>query len=195
MPQTLDAVKFLISESDPKKLEPCEAEVTFVGRSNVGKSTLLNAVCRKEIARVSNTPGRTRLINVFAATHDRWLVDLPGYGYASAPHAETATWQALVEGYLTSRPNLRMIFILIDAKVGPTKLDSIMLTWLESKNLPWRAVATKADQVKGSRFVAQRQDIAHAIGIQPAELAWVSAREGYGLKELRGEVLALLGLL
>jgi GTP-binding protein len=167
--------------------------VTFVGRSNVGKSTLLNALCRKDLARVSATPGRTRTINVFQAVHGRWLVDLPGYGFASGPPEELQGWKSMIEGYLSGRDSLRMIFILIDAKVGPTKLDLQMLKWMESKSLPWRAVATKADQVKSSRGLAQRRDVAHAMGLQPQDLAWVSAQEGLGLKELRGEVSALLG--
>lgn len=190
--QGLDKVKFLLSETDAVRLSPCAAEVAFVGRSNVGKSTMLNAVCRKALAKVSNTPGRTRTINVFEAAHGRWIVDLPGYGYAAGKAEELEGWKAMIEGYLTGRASLRMIFTLIDGKVGPTKLDLQMLRWLDSKSLPWRPVATKADQVKSSRAQAQRRDIAHAIGIEPAELAWVSAQSGAGVNELRGEVSALL---
>lgn len=194
MHDQLNSVKFLLSESDPGKLGPSIAEVTFVGRSNVGKSTLLNAVCRKDLARVSNTPGRTRTINVFLAGHDRWIVDLPGYGFAGGRTEEIATWQAMIEGYLTGRPNLRMIFVLVDAKVGPTKLDLQMLDWLESKKLPWRVVATKADRVKPSQAQAQKRAAAQALGIEPEELAWVSAEKGLGLNELRGAVAELLDL-
>lgn len=193
MTQPLDGVKFLLSETDPGGLGPCPAEVTFVGRSNVGKSSLLNAVCRKELARVSSSPGRTRTINVFEAGRDRWLVDLPGYGFAAGPQAERDGWGAMIETYLTGRPGLRMVFALVDAKVGPTKLDLAMLKWLQAKGLPWSAVATKADQVKASRAAGQRRDAAHAMGLQPEDLAWVSAQEGLGLRELRGAVAALLG--
>lgn len=191
--ESLDDVTFLLSETDPRKLGSCAAEVTFVGRSNVGKSTLINGVCRKILARVSNTPGRTRTINVFQAGGGRWIVDLPGYGFAGGDPNEVETWKAMLEGYLTSRPTMRMIFVLIDAKVGPTKLDLMMLKWLESKDLPWRAVATKADQVKSSRRLAQRKDVAHAVGLQAEDIAWVSSKEGFGMRELRGEVSALLG--
>jgi GTP-binding protein len=130
MAATLDDVKFLLSETDPKRLGACAAEVAFVGRSNVGKSTLLNAVCRKDLAKVSSTPGRTRTINVFLAGKDKWLVDLPGYGFALGPEAERAAWGAMIEGYLSGRASLKMIFVLIDAKVGPTKLDLQMVKWV-----------------------------------------------------------------
>lgn len=192
MPQPLEAVEYLFSETDPSRLTECASEVAFVGRSNVGKSSLLNAVCRKEVARVSNTPGRTRAIVVFKAGHDRRLVDLPGYGYAAGPESEREGWGPMIEGYLRGRPSLRMIFALIDAKVGPTKLDLQMLRWLDAEKLPWRPVATKADQVKASRVQAHRRDAAHALGVQPPELAWVSAHEGLGMKELRAEVTNLL---
>ena len=166
--------------------------MTFVGRSNVGKSTLLNALCRKDLARVSNTPGRTRAINVFLAAPDRWLVDSPGYGFAFGDQAQRESWQAMIEGYLTGRAGMRMIFVLIDAKIGPTKLDLLMLKWLEAKNLPWRVVATKADQVKSSRALSQQKDVAHAMGLAPQDVAWVSADQGLGLGKLRGELCALL---
>lgn len=194
MHDALTTARFLLSESEPSRLGPCAAEVAFIGRSNVGKSTLLNAICRKPLARVSNTPGRTRTINVFLIGADRWVVDLPGYGFATGPESEREGWAAMIEGYLKGRPSLKMIFVLIDAKVGPTRLDLQTLKWLESHGLPWRPVATKADQVKPSRAAAQRRDVAHAAGLEPESLAWVSADKGVGLGELRAEVSALLGL-
>ena len=192
MTPNLSDIKYLLSETAPERLGPCAAEVTFVGRSNVGKSALLNALCRKDLARVSRTPGRTRAINVFLAGRDRWLVDLPGYGYVEGRPAERAGWSAMIESYLTGRPTLRMVFALIDAKVGPTSLDLQMLKWLEAKRLPWRAVATKTDQVKASRAAARRRDVAHAVGLQAEDLAWVSAEKGTGVRELRDEAAALL---
>ena len=184
---------FLCSATDPSKLGVCAAEIAFVGRSNVGKSTLLNALCGKDVARVSRTPGRTRTLNVFLVARDRWLVDLPGYGFARGPGAEREGWGPMIEGYLLGRASLKMVLVLIDAKLGPTKLDLGMLEWLQANRLPWRAVATKADQVKASRAAAQRRDAASALGLLPEALAWVSATEYAGVRELRSEVFSLLG--
>jgi GTP-binding protein len=188
----LNQAKFLLSETDPGRLPESAAEVAFVGRSNVGKSTLLNALCRKPLARVSNTPGRTRLINVFETGGGRWIVDLPGYGFAMAPREERDGWGAMIEAYLTGRPALKMVFTLIDGKVGPTRLDLQMIQWLEANRLPWRAVATKTDQVKPSMAAARRRDVAHGLGLKPEEISWVSSDKGLGLPELRGEIAGLL---
>ncbi|MBI3550904.1 MAG: ribosome biogenesis GTP-binding protein YsxC [Elusimicrobia bacterium] len=194
MHDALKAARYLLSETDPARLGESKAEVTFVGRSNVGKSSLLNALCGGALARVSNTPGRTRTINVFLAGSDRWLVDLPGYGFAGGDREEIAGWKSMLEGYLTGRAAMKMIFLLVDAKVGPTKLDLMMAKWLDAKRLPWRVVATKADQVKPSRGISRRREVAESLGLASEDLAWVSAKEDVGMRELRGEVSALLGL-
>jgi GTP-binding protein len=188
----IDPVCFLLSETDPTRLGPSSGEVAFVGRSNAGKSTLLNAMFLKGLARVSGTPGCTRTINVYQLTKGRWLVDLPGYGFASGTVASREGWGTMIEGYLTGRQNLRMVFVLVDAKVGPTKLDLEMLRWLQTQNLPWRVVATKSDQVKSARRQAQRRDVADAAGVLPESVAWVSSLDNLGVRELRREVSALL---
>ena len=196
MPQPLHDARFLVSASDVRQLGVCRAEVAFAGRSNVGKSSLLNALCHQTgLAKVSRTPGRTRLINVFLLGEDRWIVDLPGYGYASGPAKERETWQGMVEGYLTGRKTLRTLFLLVDAEVGPTKLDHQMVDWLRTTDLPTRIVATKADQVKPSRQLAQRRDVAAELGLQTADIAWVSAEKGTGIPDLRLEVAGMLSLL
>ncbi len=187
--------RFLISSTDAKQLGACHAEVALVGRSNVGKSSLLNALTSQtQLARVSRTPGRTRLINVFLAAPDRWIVDLPGYGYAAGPRAEKDAWQEMIEGYLLGRPSLRTVFVLVDAEVGPTKLDLQMLDWLHHVRMAHRIVATKADQVTPGRQAARRREIAAALGLAPDAVAWVSCKKGKGLTELRNEMAALLEL-
>lgn len=185
-------MKFLLSETDPTRVPPAKSEAAFVGRSNVGKSSLLNALLGKDLARVSSTPGRTRTINVYESRPGRWLVDLPGYGFALGKIEERETWAPMIEGYLTSRPNLRMVFALIDAKVGPTKQDLDMLKWLEVSRLPWTAVATKGDQVPRSKAQARRRELEAALGLEPQELVWVSAEEGWGVGPLRDLLNRLL---
>jgi GTP-binding protein len=196
MAQPLKDTQFVTSAASVQQLGSAHAEVAFVGRSNVGKSSLLNALCfQKGLAKTSKTPGRTRLINVFVTGTDRWIVDLPGYGFALGPAKERGTWQAMIEGYLTGRPTLRMVYVLVDAEVGPTRLDHQMVDWLRSADLSYRIVATKCDQVKPSRQLAQRRDVATDLGLQAGDIAWVSAEKGTGIPELRMEVAGMLSLL
>jgi len=187
--------RFLKSATHVSQLGACHAEVAFVGRSNVGKSSLLNALVRqKQLARTSKTPGRTREINVFVTGADRWIVDLPGYGYAKVSAKERSAWQNMIEGYLMTRETLRMIFVLVDAEVGPTPLDQQMIEWLQSINRDYRVVATKSDRVKASRLHAQRRDVAEVLGLTAIDIAWVSASKGTGIDELRREVAEILEL-
>ncbi len=194
MAHALDAVRFLLSDTDPAKLGPSLAEVAFVGRSNSGKSTMINALCRKDLARTSNTPGRTRTINVYEAAPQRRLVDLPGYGFATGPAASRAGWGEMIEGYLTGSKTLAAIYVLVDAKLGPQRIDLEMLNWLQAENLPWRVVATKADQVQRSRAFVRRREVAQEVGVTPEALAWVSSDEGTGVTELRNEIAKLIGV-
>jgi GTP-binding protein len=194
MAHALDAVRFLLSDTDPAKLGISLAEVAFVGRSNSGKSTMINALCRKDLARTSSTPGRTRTINVYEAAPQRRIVDLPGYGFATGPASSREGWGAMIEGYLLTSKTLVAIFVLVDSKLGPTKLDLEMLRWLQSERLPWRVVATKADQVKRSVALNRRREVAQAVGMTPEAMAWVSSQEGTGISELRNEIAKLIGV-
>lgn len=119
-------------------------------------------------------------------------MDLPGYGYAEVPKNERRDWGPMIEGYLMGRPTLRMIFTLIDAQVGPTKLDIQMHEWLVSLGLPWKIVATKADQVKSSQTTKQRKNLLQVFGLDQKDVAWVSAREGTGMPALKLEVARFL---
>ena len=193
MAHPFPALRFLRSAARADDLPACRAEVAFVGRSNVGKSSLLNAVTlHRQLAKVSRTPGRTQLINVFDAGEGRWIVDLPGYGFASAPAHVRATWQAMIEGYLTTRPSLRMVFVLVDAEVGPTPLDHQMTEWLAAVRVPFKVVANKADKVGKSRHASRHGALAKALGRTVEDVSWVSAEKGTGVAELRKLVQAIL---
>jgi GTP-binding protein len=143
---------FVTSAVDAKTLPNSPAEVAVVGRSNVGKSSLINALANhKQLARVSKTPGRTQLINLFSMPNGSTLVDLPGYGYAAVPGRVKQGWQKMIEGYLLDREELVNVFVLVDGEIGPTKLDVQMLTWLRASEIPHTVVATKHDKVKSAK--------------------------------------------
>src|SRR5262245_57204398 len=129
----LQRTAYLMSKTSAQALKPSLTEVAFVGRSNAGKSSLLNALCvHKGLADVSKTPGRTRMINVYAAGHLRWLVDLPGYGFSMGSDELRKTWATMIEAYLTSRPSMQAIIVVFDSAVGPQKMDLEMVQWLKA---------------------------------------------------------------
>jgi GTP-binding protein len=187
-------LEFVTSAKRHVDLPETPREVAFVGRSNVGKSSLLNALAnRRQLAKVSNTPGRTQLINLFTLPSGAGVVDLPGYGYAAVPKREQAGWQAMIEGYLLERPSLELVFVLVDAEVGPTKLDAQMLTWLRAAGVPHTVVATKLDKVRPSKRATRRRQLAAGCGLDPADVMWVSASTGAGIDALQSHVNAVLG--
>ncbi|PIE31835.1 MAG: YihA family ribosome biogenesis GTP-binding protein [Ilumatobacter coccineus] len=180
------AVEFVASASRVDQLPPSDAEVAFVGRSNVGKSSLINAVAhRRQLARVSNTPGRTQLINFFRVGDGGTLVDLPGYGYAKVPGRIRAGWADMIEGYLLEREELTMIFVLVDGEIGPTTLDSQMLDWLRSNELPHTVVATKMDKVKSSKKRTRKRDLAARCDLEVADIVWVSSANKVNIDRVR----------
>ena len=191
-------LRFLCSASRAEQLGTAEVEVAVVGRSNVGKSSLLNALAnRKDLARTSKTPGATRLLNVFElqpTPPDRWLVDLPGYGYAKVSDTERRRWQAMIEGYLVDQPSLHsVLLLLVDGEIGPTPADLNTLAWLRHIGCEFRVVATKIDKVGPSRRETRRRDLLAKLELTRAEVSWFSAVKGIGLAELRSEVLRRLG--
>lgn len=132
------------------------SEFVFVGRSNVGKSSLVNKICgKKKLAKVGSVPGKTRQLNYFLINENFYLVDLPGYGYAKVPEQIRAGWRKLVEDYISERQNVSMVFVLIDARHEPTYLDELMVSWLEYYEIPYAVVLTKSDKISKNKMEKQ----------------------------------------
>ncbi len=190
-------LSFVRSYVDLDDLPYVNAEVAFVGRSNVGKSSLLNALAqRKNLAKTSKTPGATRLMNAFELAPEnsgRWLMDLPGYGFAKVSKAEQAKWATMLSTYIEERENLVSVILLIDGAVGPTALDLQTVEWLESLGRSITYVATKADKVKPSKSKKRRTELTDKLEVARSEVTWVSAEKGTGIPELRAKIRDLLG--
>jgi GTP-binding protein len=171
------------------------AEVCFAGRSNVGKSSLINAVAgRRALARASNTPGRTQEINFFAAGDRHYLVDLPGYGFAEAPVAVVAKWQRLLKAYLAGRPTLRRAFVLIDARHGIKDVDAEILGLLDRAAVTFQAVLTKADKIGAKARADVLEQVREKLRAHPAafpELVVTSSETGEGVGTLRAIIEGL----
>ena len=158
----------------------------MVGRSNVGKSSLLNAVCnRKNLARVSNTPGRTQLINLFQTSNGGTVVDLPGYGYAAVAGKLKRGWEKMIVGYLNDREELDLILVLVDGLVGPTDLDLMMLEQLRDSEVDFQIIATKYDKVKPSQRDTRKRDLAKNCQVDPSEVVWTSTSTNEGIEKVR----------
>ena len=145
-------------------------EIAFIGRSNVGKSSLLNTlVNKKNLARISNTPGRTQLINFFNIDEKLCFVDLPGYGYAKVPESVRKQWKPMIEAYLTQSRQLKGVVLIVDARHKPTQHDVLMREWLLSYQIPTIIVATKIDKIPKTKRQKQLNLIADTLNIQPTE--------------------------
>ncbi|BDW86687.1 ribosome biogenesis GTP-binding protein YihA/YsxC [Roseicyclus marinus] len=170
-------------------------EVCFAGRSNVGKSTLINALTgRKALARASNTPGRTQEINFFTLGESHYLVDLPGYGYAEAPMAVVKQWQALLRAYLSGRATLRRAFVLIDARHGAKAVDAEIMGLLDKAAVPFQVVLTKADKVRRADLDAALARTRTVLAKHPAaypELILTSSDKGEGIASLRATIAGI----
>lgn len=181
-------LEFVLSADGLDKLPDSPAEVAVVGRSNVGKSSLINAIGnRKGLAKVSKTPGRTQLLNCFTldGAGGATLVDCPGYGYAAVPAKVRASWQRMIETYLLEREQLTMIIVLVDGEIGPTNLDVQLLDWLRSNALPHTVVATKHDKVRSTHRDKRKREVAAKCNLEPSDVVWVSATKGTGVDRLR----------
>lgn len=190
----VDFVKGVVAMSG---LPPADRpEICFAGRSNVGKSSIINALAgRKGIARASNTPGRTQEINYFALGSRGYLVDLPGYGYAQAPVAVVAKWQALLKQYLAGRPTLKRAFALIDSRHGVKDVDHEIMRLLDRSAVPFQVVLTKADKIGSATMAATVAQVEEALQKHPAafpQLIVTSSEKGEGIPTLRAVIDGLL---
>jgi len=160
-------------------------EFAFVGRSNVGKSSLINALTnRRKLAKTSSMPGRTRLINTFLINNEFKLVDLPGYGYAKASKSLIKEWQPLIEGYLNTSLMLKNVFILLDSRHEPSELDVQMINFLYARNLPFTIIATKSDKLKKSELNLKMNALANFIGVGLKNIIISSAEDKKGIEEI-----------
>ena len=185
---------FFYAAQEAEHLPPPEgAEIALAGRSNVGKSSLLNAVTgRKALARVSHQPGRTRQLNFFrAAGAGVVLTDMPGYGYATAPRAIKREWQGLMLDYLRGRPNLRRVLLLLDARIELKQADRTVMELLDHAAVAYRLVLTKADSVRPEALARKQREIAAMAAAHPAALPGLittSSRTGQGIDALRADI-------
>ena len=185
--------KYLKTEVDALKLGESKAEISFIGRSNAGKSTLINTLCqKKKMAQVSQVPGKTRTINVYEVKRGRWIVDLPGYGYAIGSKRNKGRLGEIIEGYLNSRENLRMIFVIVDVIAGPTKLDLVMIDWLNHYSLPFSLVVNKIDKIGALELDQRKKDIVDKLSSIAYDIFWISSKKKTGIIELQHTVTKLL---
>lgn len=194
-PLVIRELEFLGPMTSPRGWRPETTlpEIAFAGRSNVGKSSLINRlVHRRKLARVSNTPGRTRQINFFRVNDQFVLVDLPGYGYARISRETRAEWRPLIEGYLKQSPNLRGIVLLLDVRHDPTPDDLQMLDFLAEVGLPTLVAVTKVDKLSPRHVQERIVELARAAGLDPEQLIPFSARTGEGRRELAEAIVTLL---
>ena len=186
--------EFVTSGTRPAHYPPAELpEVAFAGRSNVGKSSLINVlVNRKGLVRTSSTPGRTQLINFFRVNGNLMLVDLPGYGFAKVPLAVKKEWGPMVETYLSTRSNLGCVVLIVDVRRVPTEEDQLMLQWLRAYEIPALVVVTKCDKVSKNERARQTAVITRTLGLTPDEMAFFSALSKEGRDEVWARIEAIL---
>lgn len=192
LPEILRNPEFLLGAAEPHQFPNDElVEIAFAGRSNVGKSSAINAICnRRKLARTSKVPGRTQQINFFSMGENARLADLPGYGFAQVPLNVKKKWQETIHKYLAERQNLRVLVLLMDIRHPLTDLDWQMIRWASESNLPTQILLTKADKFKRGKIAAtvlnvekQLQDVAGQFGVEP-----FSSQNYTGVNEMRAQL-------
>ena len=160
-------------------------EIAMVGKSNVGKSSLINSMTgNSKLARTSAEPGKTRLVNLYLINEAFFLVDLPGYGFAKAPKQEKQKWAEMIEGYLKASQNLRRVFQLVDLRHAPTEDDQLMVEYLRHYEIPFTVVATKADKLSKAQRGRSIPVICRTLAVQPWEVMVYSSKDGTGKEQL-----------
>lgn len=190
----IKSAAFVTSAVKPSQYpRPSGSEVAFAGRSNVGKSSLINTLLgRKNLVRTSSTPGRTQTINFFLINDSFFFVDLPGYGYAKVPVEVRKSWGPMVEKYLNAREGLRTVVVILDIRRIPNQADHDLLDWLAHYKIPEILVLTKADKLKKNKQARQRALIAEDISKSPSSLILFSAATGVGKQQLWKAILTSL---
>lgn len=176
------SAKFITSVANSKNIvRDDKYQIAFVGRSNVGKSTLINTLTKSsKLCKTSSTPGRTRLINYFLINENFYLVDLPGYGYAKASKSEVDGWQSMIEPYLINNEQLKLVCVLVDSRIEPTAQDKQMMQFLNYYQIPFIIIATKCDKFGKSQIKPQMQKIANALAVGKDNVFPSSMDKGYG---------------
>jgi GTP-binding protein len=193
--------RFVTSAADPKQFPaPSAPEIAFLGRSNVGKSSLINSLVADKIAKTSNTPGRTQTINFFELRRpgkpqpEFFFVDLPGYGYARVPKAITTLWSGFIDPYLESRQSLALCVSLVDISIPPQQSDIQLHQWLRHHDRPYLVVATKADRISNNLLRKSLAGLATALGASPASVIPFSTKSRTGHAALWSAILEAAGI-
>jgi GTP-binding protein len=188
------SAEFVVSATGPKQFpHDRRPQIAFAGRSNVGKSSVINALLhRKNLVKTSATPGKTQLINFFIINDAFYFVDLPGYGYARVPYAVTDAWGPMIEGYLKDSPALRAVVVLLDVRREPDERDVRLIAWLRQYDIPAIYAVTKADKLNRQEAERARRNIFSNLEIT-GPLILTSAKNGQGIKELWGAIGKRLG--
>jgi len=191
----LEKTQFFRAVHDCSTLPKNNIEAIFSGRSNVGKSSVINALCsQKNLARTSKTPGRTRSVNVYSIAMGKWLIDLPGYGFAKVHLKEKALWREMIEDCIVQRESKKIVYLIIDIFVGPTDLDLEMSDWLKDKKIDFRIIANKSDKLSSGFPIEEiRQKTAEIFEISPLSVFIISAKKKQGFSLLKQDIMKHFG--
>jgi len=191
----IKSAEFVTSVSNVRDLANFDdlPQITFVGRSNVGKSSLINYITnRKNLAKTSSTPGRTRLVNFFRINNEFYLVDLPGYGFAQASKSTQSEWQALIGGYLQNSKSLKLVCVLVDVRHEPSALDVEMVHYLYTYGIPFCIITTKQDKVGKSELHKNIQIIANTLGVGTQDIMYASSQKKTGQDKILERIACAL---